>query len=76
KKAAGQGQEQGKAPRPQRAPRSGKGEGQRRAPRQNNNQPRLNAPAQAPRLPRRRQNAPIYDEPAIPMHICPLGGLG
>ena len=30
----------------------------------------------APRLPRRRQAAQFYEEPAVPMHIIPLGGLG
>ena len=48
--------------------------GGRRAPRQT--QPRLPGAPQAPRLPRRRQNAALYEDPAIPMHICPLGGLG
>ncbi len=48
--------------------------GGRRAPRQA--QPRLPGAPQAPRLPRRRQNAALYEDPAIPMHICPLGGLG
>ncbi len=75
-KKAAASQEQPKGGKPQRAPRANKNEGQRRGPRQNGTQPRLPAPAQAPRLPRRRQNAPIYDEPAVPMHICPLGGLG
>ena len=48
--------------------------GGRRAPRQT--QPRLPGAPQPPRLPRRRQNAALYEDPAIPMHICPLGGLG
>ena len=48
--------------------------GGRRAPRQT--QPRLPGAPQSPRLPRRRQNAALYEDPAIPMHICPLGGLG
>ena len=39
-------------------------------------QPRLPQAPQAPRLPRRRQSAPVYTDPAVPMHICPLGGLG
>ena len=48
--------------------------GGRRAPHQT--QPRLPGAPQPPRLPRRRQNAALYEDPAIPMHICPLGGLG
>ena len=48
--------------------------GGRRAPRQT--QPRLPGAPQPPRLPHRRQNAALYEDPAIPMHICPLGGLG
>ena len=48
--------------------------GGRRAPSQT--QPRLPGAPQPPRLPRRRQNAALYEDPAIPMHICPLGGLG
>lgn len=39
-------------------------------------QPRLPAAQPAPRLPRRRQAAQFYEEPAVPMHIIPLGGLG
>ena len=50
------------------------GRGPAKAPRQT--QPRLPGAPQPPRLPRRRQNAALYEDPAIPMHICPLGGLG
>ena len=39
-------------------------------------QPRLPGAQPAPRLPRRRQAAQFYEEPAVPMHIIPLGGLG
>lgn len=39
-------------------------------------QPRLPGTQPAPRLPRRRQAAQFYEEPAVPMHIIPLGGLG
>ena len=39
-------------------------------------QPRLPGAQPAPRLPRRRQSAQFYEEPAVPMHIIPLGGLG
>ncbi len=39
-------------------------------------QPRLPGSQPAPRLPRRRQAAQFYEEPAVPMHIIPLGGLG
>ena len=46
-----------------------------RRPRQAN-QPRLPGAQPAPRLPRRRQAAQFYEEPAVPMHIIPLGGLG
>ena len=63
-------------PRPA-APKAADGQppaGGRRAPRQT--QPRLPGAPQPPRLPRRRQNAALYEDPAIPMHICPLGGLG
>ena len=39
-------------------------------------QPRLPGAQPAPRLLRRRQAAQFYEEPAVPMHIIPLGGLG
>ena len=39
-------------------------------------QPRLPGAQPAPRLPRRRQAAQFYEEPAVLMHIIPLGGLG
>ena len=39
-------------------------------------QPRLPGAQPALRLPRRRQAAQFYEEPAVPMHIIPLGGLG
>ena len=39
-------------------------------------QPRLPGAQPAPRLPRRRQATQFYEEPAVPMHIIPLGGLG
>ena len=39
-------------------------------------QPRLPGAQPAPRLPRRRQAAQFYEEPAVAMHIIPLGGLG
>src|SRR5699024_6627398 len=60
------------APKAPRAPKTGEAPAaNRRAARPA--QPRL---PQAPRLPRRRQSAPVYTDPAVPMHICPLGGLG
>ena len=63
------------APKAPRAPKTGE------APAANRHaarpaQPRLPQAPQAPRLPRRRQSAPVYTDPAVPMHICPLGGLG
>ena len=63
------------APKAPRAPKTGE------APAANRRaahpaQPRLPQAPQAPRLPRRRQSAPVYTDPAVPMHICPLGGLG
>ena len=47
-----------------------------RAPARRPRQPRLPGAQPAPRLPRRRQAAQFYEEPAVPMHIIPLGGLG
>ena len=63
------------APKAPRAPKTGEAPAaNRRAARPA--QPRLPQAPQAPRLPRRRQSAPVYTDPAVPMHICPLGGLG
>ena len=63
------------APMAPRAPKTGEAPAaNRRAARPA--QPRLPQAPQAPRLPRRRQSAPVYTDPAVPMHICPLGGLG
>ena len=63
------------APTAPRAPKTGEAPAaNRRAARPA--QPRLPQAPQAPRLPRRRQSAPVYTDPAVPMHICPLGGLG
>ena len=63
------------APKAPRAPKPGEAPAaNRRAARPA--QPRLPQAPQAPRLPRRRQSAPVYTDPAVPMHICPLGGLG
>ncbi len=63
------------APKAPRAPKTGEvPAANRRAARPA--QPRLPQAPQAPRLPRRRQSAPVYTDPAVPMHICPLGGLG
>ena len=63
------------APKAPRAPKTGEAPAaNRRAARPS--QPRLPQAPQAPRLPRRRQSAPVYTDPAVPMHICPLGGLG
>ena len=63
------------APKAPRAPKTGETPAaNRRAARPA--QPRLPQAPQAPRLPRRRQSAPVYTDPAVPMHICPLGGLG
>ena len=63
------------APKAPRAPKTGEvPAANRRAARPA--QPRLPQAPQAPRLPRRRQSAPVYTDPAMPMHICPLGGLG
>ena len=63
------------APKAPRAPKTGEvPAANRRAARPP--QPRLPPAPQAPRLPRRRQSAPVYTDPAVPMHICPLGGLG
>ena len=63
------------APKAPRAPKPGEvPAANRRAARPA--QPRLPQAPQAPRLPRRRQSAPVYTDPAVPMHICPLGGLG
>ena len=63
------------APKAPRAPKTGEASAaNRRAARPA--QPRLPQAPQAPRLPRRRQSAPVYTDPAVPMHICPLGGLG
>ena len=63
------------APKAPRAPKTGEvPAANRRAARPA--QPRLPQAPQAPRLPRRRQRAPVYTDPAVPMHICPLGGLG
>ena len=63
------------APQAPRAPKTGEAPAaNRRAARPA--QPRLPQAPQAPRLPRRRQSAPVYTDPAVPMHICPLGGLG
>ena len=63
------------APKAPRAPKTGEAPAaNRRAARPA--QPRLPQAPQAPRLLRRRQSAPVYTDPAVPMHICPLGGLG
>ena len=63
------------APKAPRAPKTGEAPAaNRRAARPA--QPRLPQAPQATRLPRRRQSAPVYTDPAVPMHICPLGGLG
>lgn len=72
-----------RAPRPARQNTKG---GDSQAERQNDraparrprqaSQPRLPGAQPAPRLPRRRQAAQFYEEPAVPMHIIPLGGLG
>ena len=63
-----------RAPRPARQNAKG-GDSPARRPRQAS-QPRLPGAQPAPRLPRRRQAAQFYEEPAVPMHIIPLGGLG
>ena len=63
------------APKAPRAPKTGEAPAaNRRAARPA--QPRLPQAPQAPRLPGRRQSAPVSPDPPVPMHICPLGGLG